>query len=415
MEINIGISNIEESNDFLKSLWAEMEKEFEKCGWYFTPHKRNNRIFFGFMSIGDLGELSVSISYKEKGTINNLFFELGKERQEIPKNSELISRLKKVVRLARSNQGEFSFFRCSVSIESYYPIAPYESEYFETQILSKEGTQFTFLTKAYDQKQVKGISSKKIKQIMDFLSLETNGVFWIGKTSTIEQEKKLLSNDLFQNEEFIDGMPIKEDCIVLSREGKQFLEKIIDPNNQLSKDIEMFLKACHHFHSARKYDEQELSNALLINGDSFPEEIEKRKNNLKIASKMGESHVELATTLYMSALEVVTLIGAEKDTCSACGQPKYQIARRVRDLVTEHLGEHLASDFNYYYNLRSKYLHTGLLVEDQEFVGYAIPQLDVDSKSGCREVIGVSLINLREYVGYCLREYYKKNLLMTIN
>lgn len=412
MEINIGISNIEESNDFLKSLWTQMEKEFEECGWYFSPVKRNNRIFFGFMRIGDMGELSVSISYKQKGTINNLYFELGKDRQEIPKNSELSNRLKKVVRLAKSNQGEFSFFRCSVSIEAYYPIASYESEFFKTEILSKEGTQLSFLTKAYDQKQINGISSKKIKQIMDFLSLETNSVFWRGKTSSLELEKKVLTNELFQDDEFIDGMPIKEDCIVLSREGKQFLEQIINPHNQLSKDVEMFLKACHHFHSARKYDEQELSNALLIDGDSFPEEIKKTKNDLKIASKMGESHVELATTLYMSALEVVTLIGAEKDTCSACGQPKYQIARRVRDLVTEHLGEHLSSDVNYYYNLRSKYLHTGLLIEDEEFGGYVIPQLDVDSKSGCREVTGVALINLREYVGYCLREYYKKNLLI---
>lgn len=56
-----------------------------------------------------MGELSVSISYKQKGTINNLYFELGKDRQEIPKNSELSNRLKKVVRLAKSNQGEFSF------------------------------------------------------------------------------------------------------------------------------------------------------------------------------------------------------------------------------------------------------------------------------------------------------------------
>lgn len=38
------------------------------------------------MRIGDMGELSVSISYKQKGTINNLYFELGKDRNEIPKN-----------------------------------------------------------------------------------------------------------------------------------------------------------------------------------------------------------------------------------------------------------------------------------------------------------------------------------------
>ncbi|MDA1743485.1 hypothetical protein PDJ98_04245 [Bacillus cereus group sp. LD121LC] len=412
MEINIGISDVEESNDFLKSLWAEMEKEFKGCGWHFSPQKIQNRIFFGLMNIESLGELSVSISYKKRGTINNIYFELGTEGQEIPKNSELSNRLKKVVRLAKANQGKFSFFRYSVPIESYYPIASYESEFFKTEILSNESTQLTFLTKAYNRKQVNGISSKKINQIMDFLSLETNGVFWRGQNLAVEPEKKVLTDELFQNDGFIDGMPIKEDCIVLSREGKQFLEQIINPHNQLSKDAEIFLKACHHFHSARKYDEQEFSNALLVDGDSFPEEIEKRKNDLKIASKMGDSHVELATTLYMSALEVVTLIGAEKETCSACGQLKYQIARRVRDLVKEHLGEGLANELNYYYNLRSKYLHAGLLIEDEEFGGHVVPQLDVDSKSGCKDVIGVPLINLREYVGFCLREYYKKNLLI---
>ncbi|PER14165.1 hypothetical protein [Bacillus cereus] len=76
MILDIGITEVEKSNEFLRSLWAEMAKEFGKCACYYTLYKikQAKTITFGFMDIGE-SVLIAGVTYKNKGSIIKLFFE----------------------------------------------------------------------------------------------------------------------------------------------------------------------------------------------------------------------------------------------------------------------------------------------------------------------------------------------------
>lgn len=413
VEVYIGTENVKDSNEFLSCLWAEMSKEFGKCAWIYAPHKEvnKNRISFGIMDIGVESELSVSITYKERGTIKNLLFELEEEPKSIPKSMELHHRIKKVVKQAKSNVGNYISFKFAPLIYTHRPLASYEGDYFQTKIVKKHLTKLEFNVEGYDRNQIGGKAFKKLKQIMDFLCVETNAPFW--HNEYIDGPEKILDEEIFQkNEDFIDGTPIVDDCIVLSKGGKMLLDQIISSNKQEDKVLELFLKACSHFHTARKYNSQ-LSHTLeedrlVVNKDDDYKDLEQE---VVISRRRGDSNTEIATTLYLSALEVITLTDLKEEKCNCCGQPKFQISKRVKSLVSEYMNDFVAKRLIDYYDKRSKYLHTGMQLINDETTTSTVPLLDIEDKTGCKVSIQVSLLNLREYVSYCLRKFYRENLI----
>ncbi|WHY84686.1 hypothetical protein QNH39_18805 [Neobacillus novalis] len=416
MEINIGITSEQESNEFLRCLWAEMGKEFGKCGWNYAPNKKliKNRIFFGFMDIGVSTDIAVSITYKERGTIKNIYFELPDKFDAIPKSMEFHHRIKAVVNNAKRNIGQYSSFQFAPIICLTLPLATYEGRYFKTEIVDDFYTRFRFEVKGYDRNQVGGNAVKKIIQVMEFLSVETNIPIWKEKYS--ENHGSLLKTEIFQEDnDFIDGYSIVDKkYIVLSMEGKLMLDKILSPDERDDENLELFLKACHHFYTARMYDaglSENYSDDLLVIDDKTDYPLQSLDIELAISRRRGNSDTEIATTLYLSALEVLTLIDFKGENCSCCGQPKYQISKRVRSLVGHYLNDDVAKSLNDYYDKRSKYLHTGMKLTIDEPTTSIIPLLDMNEKSGCKIPIQVSLPNLREYVSYCMRKFYKENLI----
>lgn len=43
MELNIGITDVKDSNEFLRCLWSEKAKEFGNCGWQYIPIKDGSK------------------------------------------------------------------------------------------------------------------------------------------------------------------------------------------------------------------------------------------------------------------------------------------------------------------------------------------------------------------------------------
>lgn len=415
INIHIGTKNIEDSNDFLRCLWAEMRKEFGRCGWNYAPNKKliKDRIFFGFMDIGVGTDIAVSITYKERGTIKDTFFELPDKFDAIPKSMPLYHRLKAVVRNAKLNIGQHISFQFSPVFFTNKPLATYEGKYFKTEIVDNALTRFRFEIKGYDRNQVGGKAFKKLSQVMDFLSVETNAPFFKNKYK--EDDGRILETEIFQeDDDFIDGLSVVDNYIVISKEGKHLLDKILNPDAKDDENLDLFLKACHHFYTARKYESGLFSNysddlLVIDNEEDYPNESLDRE--LSLSLRRGDSTTEIATTLYMSALEVLTLINHTIDNCSSCGQPKYQISKRVRNLVSHYLNDHIAKRLHNYYDKRSKYLHAGIKLTTDEPTTSLIPLLDMNDDSGCKLPIQVSLSNLREYVSYCMRKFYKENLI----
>lgn len=183
---------------------------------------------------------------------------------------------------------------------------------------------------------------------MSFLSLETNAPYmWQEHT---EKHGRMLETEIFHTDNnFIDGVPIVDNYIVLSKEGKLFLDKILNPDERDDENLDLFLKACHHFYTAKRYDsmvpDYYSSDLLVVDvKKKYPNDSLDRE--LSISLSRGESNTEIATTLYLSALEVLTLINYKDENCSSCGQPKFQISKRVRSLVSHYLNDQVAQRLN---------------------------------------------------------------------
>ncbi|MCY7755095.1 hypothetical protein MOB25_17355 [Bacillus haynesii] len=427
MILDIGITDVKKSNEFLRSLWAEMAKEFGKCGWQYTPYKnkQTKTITFGFMDIG-VSVLIAGVTYKNNGSIIKLFFEYSDasygygyiegQEDKLIKESELGQRLIRVVRKARRGMGKYNDYYALPTIKSLLPLSNYEENNFKTEYVGENKTRIYFPVSAYDENQVEGEITQKTNQVIDFLSVETNAPFWNTSTTSKEiKEKTVLTEDVYQEPDFIDGLSVKDGYLTISEEAKDFLSYLIESNGE-NEDLQTFLNACYHFHTARKYDAQIHDYQGYIDhpsedGSGVEIGIYTKNQNLKTALVTGGSQTEIATTLYMSALEVVTLIGFQSEKCKVCNQDKYGIASRVRNLVNKHLNSHIAKQLNDYYDKRSRYLHRGYMLTNDAPTSSLIPLLDNDDENGCNFPVRVSLINLREYTSYILRAFYKEYFL----
>lgn len=74
----IKAKNIEASNLFLRKLWSELQMIREN-GWFYQPFRKpgENRVYIGRCNFGD-----VSFDYKNKGCIENMYFENVKAGEE---------------------------------------------------------------------------------------------------------------------------------------------------------------------------------------------------------------------------------------------------------------------------------------------------------------------------------------------
>jgi hypothetical protein len=422
-----GVTNLSESNSFLRAFWAELRLRFGKCDWLYQPFKDGvtRTIFLGFADIGINEPLSVGLKYSQRTVVSEILVnEHGAE--EIDKKSELATVLKEAVETALKRYMEPSLFHLKTTVQGLrLPIAFYSGRSFS--IRPKSGAQFDVELKVrgYDDIDAKTEAKQRLQYILDIAAVETNHLFWsvpyqvTDETDSSSQDSATSTNsDVEQfvlDEEWIDDAPIASGTFLLSTSGKELISRLVDAS-ELSDSEEKFLRACHHYHVARQQDA--LLNERLIALE--PEEITPSESTLSFkldarvtgVAQFGMRSQELAIVLYMSAMEVVSLIGAEApEHCPKCDQNKYKCSARVVDLVTRLTPEAgrdcMVSVFKDHYDKRSKYLHTGLLFTDDAYTGVTIPTLNPGNKSGVSQRSTVLVSNMREWVGYMLRQILK--------
>jgi hypothetical protein len=427
----VGISN---SNMFLLSLWREFDnnitpKKNDRCPWAYLPQKlilkKSNVTYFGSF-YSKFGYIHVAISFKTKGNIDNICF----YSASIDLNT-ILPILKGFVKHAKQNINNKFVFRAKTEFRTNFK-GVYLENYFGDKFGFSTIKKKTFLeleVSAIDKYHATNLLMLKIRLLIDFLSVETNIPFYHDKV-IIEQKK--LSNFNFQGikyqsdfkvdnsddsgDEFIDMHPIKADKIFLSREGVEFIEKyIINSDEYFDNDlISLFIKSCGHFRKGL-YDEigisgnlQEASNELFLYV---------RKN----AIRNTQSIIDNSITYYLSALETASMFGHNPDTCPECNQIRYKINQRVSNFVKGYLTELHGSIFKKIYNFRSKYLHSGEYSTTNNDT-IIKPMIDLSTGTGAIDagfitlslsngVIGVDIQNIREWTSFCLRKYYKENII----
>lgn len=398
MEIKLDIQEQEQANQFLRAFWAELRSCFTKQAWQFTPSKNGmfRRITFGQVDLGLAdGPIMVGVSYKKRGSIKRLFFErpFG---QAVESDSHLVGLLKETVNsaLAKANHPSRMFMEAIVQ-PAYSQISEYASDWFVLKQLAEQKSVLMIPIWAYDLIDAQAGFRLKANYILDVLATETNIPFWQVNEANLSKDEKIDLQEIFEvfvdNPDWIDNVPIKNDRMILSKEGKKFLSLIVrgetDTNGQVT-----FLRACRHFHMALKLRAESYG---VHNYNEWQENV---------------------MVLCVSALEVASTIdGPTPSSCSKCGQPVYKIRRRVSDFTSRYLPNHVVKFIKSYYDRRSKYLHAGMLLSNQDYVGITLPQLDADNPTGCKNSIASSsIMNLHEFVGYCLRQTLKSLVKGTI-
>ncbi|MBD1862713.1 MULTISPECIES: hypothetical protein [Trichocoleus] len=382
VEIALNLTSNQESNAFLRALWAEFRYSFGKCAWQYSPYKdgKKNRIYFGYVDLGLNGAIGISISYKRKNIIKKIFLEQNFNR--IP--PEIEAKLSNAIDKAISESRSPRIYYVQTDFESTpMAIGNYSGSHFRLYAIDEKTNRIIYEVKGFDAIDALTEAQKIIPKIFDFLSVCTNSVFT--STST-EIFKNQLNSDIhevfFEDFDWIDDYPRIEKNLALWEIQRDFLDKI------LVNDIELnhpFLRSSSHFHSAQK---------LWLT-----------------SSSLVENTIELSSVLYVSALEVATeLYPLENSTCKECGQKKYSIRQRVKELTRTHLNEYIERFIDNYYSARSKYLHVGVLSSDSSYIGASIPQLDPASDSGCRIQTSILPINLKEYVSYILRSIFMQKM-----
>jgi hypothetical protein len=382
MEIAINIDNLEHANHFLRALWAEFRKSFGNYKWQQSLKKdgENRRIYFGYISlpnyVDDYGTMQVSISYVKRGSIKSIYFYfLFPPSGSLPDgNSELALNLRRAVNSALEKVNNLTSYILQVSVQSVYgAISYYTGNSFSLVPTSARDFMLALKVEGYDEIDADYQFDRKVNYIKDFLSVETNSLFESASVACVmlaEENpeffltKNNIKNEFFmENQDWIDGSPRKDEYIILSKEGKELIDFITANNPQ--KPLLTFLRACNHFHGARGYE---------INAGRYYDR-------------------EVAYVLYMSALEVASLVDEDEapKSCSQCGQKIYSISQRVKALVEKYisldkqLASHIGKIIKDIYSKRSKYLHNG---QDKSFKSYLSsggfqPQLDPDNPTGC--------------------------------
>ncbi|ARC83175.1 hypothetical protein U732_87 [Clostridium argentinense CDC 2741] len=416
MIINLGFKDNKESNLFLRALWANFSKKFGKCSWHYQPFKDGSKkiIFLGHMDINLPNCFSVYIHYKKRAVIDKMEI-LDLNDKEISKETSV--KIQKIAEETLINFKELDINYLNTTISSYNSISNYYSDFFTIEPYSKGLSSLTVKVKAFGDDDAEFISQYKITKILDLLSVLTNAPFYYG-SKPLNSYPEEGEEFYYDEEDFIDGYPIRNNKFILEKYGKQIIERIFDSDSYIEDDnINKLLNASMHFHTARKFDAQ--INDLYIyhkqeqkQKDVYHIKVLPRDQRLLYARDVNANIGEIATVSYISALETISSIifSNEVNRCKSCNQLIYSISAKVKDLLYKYFPESLAKQIHSYYNSRSKFLHEGKLL-NHTYTGVSIPQLDYNHPSGCRVPIEIPLINLREYTGYCIRSVIKEYLI----
>lgn len=436
VEIYVGTKTTVESNEFLNSLWREFDQQYaavgqDKCPWAFLPQKsidgQRNITYFGSMRTAD-GYMHAAISYRKKGSIDNIYFYI----MEHDNKEQLAVKWRYLVKRARKRQKIRYDYSVTYGLSGYAEnkialvLEEYTGENFK--IHSKEnGSEITFQILAHDKYSAENLAQQKIRQVTNFLTVETNVCYRyrilqieLGEAQADEKVKKKrkfqkdCADVFYEDGKFIDGIAVYDDKILLSEEGIAFLDLLTDKEWVESKQQEIFLSSCYHFREGLKHELQ----LQEIIGVALDESIIRY---VKKEQQERQGIMDISLTLYLSAMETITLIGRKIEKCHACGQLKYEIRKSVCDFINFYLWDGMGDVFKRIYDLRSVYLHAGKTTNTSLF-SIIRPMLDDTTGTGCTDlnfitmnvngnVIEVTLVNVREWVSYALRNFYKETLL----
>lgn len=412
MLIHIPFENNKESNLFLRALCSEFRERCGKCAWQYMPYRvpQENLVCLGIMSINRESNVTVSVRYKKRGVIEKLEFTDGDGKELSIEMQKLINNVIDQVK-EKYKQPNNSFVQFSV--KSLAEFSGYSTENFSIHPIGNCSSSIIFRVEGYDNKDRQYIGEIKRKRICDIMSVLTNLPLYSGSVGNNPDQH--MEEVFWEEDDYIDGYPIKNGYVLLPTYAISFIDMILCNDKEVVDDkLYKLLNAAGHFHAGRKFDSQITDRVLFTSmrreEDTIYLGVVDNENNIE--DDVLNNIYEMAIVSYISTLEVLATIVEESEPvkCECCGQLVYSISNKVKTLLIKYFGEFQGKEIHKYYASRSKFLHTGRRLS-RTYVGVSIPQLDSNSISGAELIEEISLLNLREYVGYCFRGVIKEYFL----
>ena len=377
---NVDLDSVEDSNLFLRALWAQLRSVFGHLAWQYTPHRDglHQRIIFGVAQIGGDGPIEVSIGYGRAGCIRMITFNPLWDRKLST------DRLTDAITVARDTFRNTSFamitsnFALGISEISF---ATYEAKNIRLESNMAGFLDVTLGVDGFDQRDLSFQYKFRVGPILDLLTCWTNCLVRrypdANQTGTEESEKVPANSIWVEDEEWINGLPLVRDRVALSTYQLSALQAYVNGELQLTDPL---IGAARHFREGLELYETHRQRGFQASGD-------------------------LVRALFMSALEVASLYGAQKaPNCSQCGQARHKISARVRELGLKHLGSFGKDLFGEEYQDRSGFLHAGEVSSSYPVQDGSCPQLDPKSETGCAKPTSqLEAFNLREFCSFVLR------------
>ena len=343
VQVYIGTKNVEESNKFLRKLWGLLSQidGKENLGWQYSPwtFKKNNIVQLGWSSLG-----AIFFDYKIKGCINNLFINCSEENEEAVRAAikEAIAfdkgLLNKRVRVNFTNKADYLF------ADNYYENMVVKDNYIEFNI---EVYSIMDLKHAITQVQymIACLLSEYTLTLFNIVNVEIAEGFEVGRDWI----------DYSYDYDWIDydQIPVTEEAdakgkIILPKEFFILLKSIL--TCEKSKEIDFFLDASAAYRCA----------LILYETHSHSSELS-----------------ELVDLQVITSLETLAVLNS-KDVpvtrCELCGNLKYSVVQKLKDLVLKYEEEFVYEEFiKPAYKRRSKLLHEGVPRTREVYSGYIFP------------------------------------------
>lgn len=419
--IDVGIKGEQDSNHFLWKLWHLFDIQYAPSNgngcspWAYLPHqylgKKNHVLVLGNINTS-LGNFHVAISYVRKGDIDSICFYSG-----IHNDKSTYKKLREIVLQAKKQMDHLETFHYKVELFSKFDkLKFYTYIGHRFKLFSQNEKMFvSFDLTCADKYEAYHLGMERMKYLVAFLAVETNILFdySVIETSTVEGFIKEAQPVFMKN--YIDGYSIMGDTVLLSEEGFHFLDQhlFVERDLCLTHLILYFLLGCIHVQDGMK-EQEDFDDVVKA---TFP--------TLTYAAmrKQVKNKQEKYTHCimhYLSAIETASFDEGKHEICACCGNIMYKIGARVKDFVSKYFDKELGNVFKGLYNIRSKYLHTGILSTSGEYLN-ARPFLDTGTDLGLvnnsfvsvkanNTINLVSAMNIKEWTTFSMRCFYHEKL-----
>ena len=377
IKINVSTKSVQDSNLFLRKFYDELSKKM-KIGWNYQPSRTGKLIYVGMSGFG-----SMWFDYKVKGKINNIYISTP--------NAEVHNIVEDALKEAIVNHNSFEIYNIKVDFltdDISFALMCRKNIKVKSFYSKEKGqniTSISFSLRAFGQFDLQYVAMQKINYLKYFLCVYTNIQFVMTKFEILDDIRYIKNSwsnyDLNWVDYVFDGA--SPEAVELIPDFFDVFRVVLD-NDSFEKTMRLLLNSAQEIYCGR----------IMLN-----DSLQDSKYNIP-------GYADMIDTILISALEPLSVIGAEKpETCPECGNLKYKIRKKVEDLCSKYVNKELTKEIsNIGHGKRSSFLHEGHAKTNEFYCGRCMPIIDPETQNMMLNAVASPNRNLFDYITYIFRQ-----------